>query len=60
MSFPQVPLSQALSLGRLDAHDQAALLARGELSPAELTAAAIASALTAVASSRQTGTSPPT
>ncbi|SEM22818.1 amidase [Pseudoxanthomonas sp. GM95] len=44
MSFPEVPLAQALALGRLDAHDQAALLARGEVSPAELTAAAIARA----------------
>lgn len=35
------PLDQALALGRLDAHDQAALVRRGELSPQELTAAAI-------------------
>jgi len=35
------PLTQALQLGRLDAHDQAALVRGGELSPRELTAAAI-------------------
>ncbi|WP_434027060.1 amidase family protein [[Pseudomonas] boreopolis] len=35
------PLAQALQLGRLDAHDQRALVRRGELSPRELTAAAL-------------------
>jgi amidase len=44
MSFPDFPLVQALALGRLDAHEQAALLVRGELSALELTAAAIARA----------------
>ncbi|MET0290701.1 MAG: amidase family protein [Pseudoxanthomonas sp.] len=39
---PSVPrVADALALGRLDAHDQAALLARGELSACELTEAAI-------------------
>jgi len=41
MSFEDFPLAQALQLGRLDAHDQRALVRQGELSPAELTAAAV-------------------
>jgi amidase len=44
MSLPDLSLDQALALGRLDAHDQAALLVRGDVSPFELTAAAIARA----------------
>jgi len=38
---PAPRVADALALGRLDAHDQAALIARGELSAAELTEAAI-------------------
>jgi len=41
MTFKEFPLAQALELGHLDAHDQHALVRDGELSPAELTAAAI-------------------
>ncbi|WMJ70613.1 amidase family protein [Stenotrophomonas sp. 24(2023)] len=37
----EFPLAQALQLGCLDAHDQYALVRRGEVSPRELTAAAI-------------------
>jgi amidase len=40
-STPAPRAADALALGRLDAHDQAALLARGELTAAELTEAAI-------------------
>lgn len=36
-----IPVAQALALGRLDAHDQAALVRRGELLPSELVEAAI-------------------
>ncbi|MCL7715243.1 amidase family protein [Stenotrophomonas mori] len=41
MSFMDFPLAQALQLGHLDAHAQQALVRRGDLSPAELTAAGI-------------------
>ncbi|MGB3872396.1 MAG: hypothetical protein WA956_07030, partial [Stenotrophomonas sp.] len=44
MTFKEFPLAQALELGHLDAHDQRALVRDGELSPVELTAAAIARA----------------
>ncbi len=45
MTSLDFPLAQALQLGRLDAHDQQALVRRGELSPRELTASAIVRAL---------------
>ena len=41
MMLDDFPLAHALQLGRLDAHDQQALVRRGELSPVELTAAGI-------------------
>nr|WP_295374702.1 amidase family protein [Pseudoxanthomonas sp.] len=41
MTSDVFPLAQALQLGCLDAHDQSALVRRGELSPRELTAAGI-------------------
>ena len=41
MTSQAFPLAQALQLGCLDAHDQSALVRRGELSPRELTAAGI-------------------
>ncbi|GAB3066852.1 amidase family protein [Stenotrophomonas tumulicola] len=41
MTLDAFPLAQALQLGHLDAHDQHALVRRGELSPRELAAAAI-------------------
>lgn len=41
MSGGDFPLTQALQIGHLDAHDQRALVRKGELSPDELVAAAI-------------------
>lgn len=44
MMSTEFPLRQALEIGALDAHDQAALVRDGQLSTVELTAAAIARA----------------